>query len=279
MSSRDGPVKPVGVVGLGNVGGTVAQAFERVPLPVRTFDRYQGVGSPEELAPCEVVFVCVPTPLGPDGRHDATELWAAVRDVEPHLEDRAVVAVKSTVGPGTTEALAADFPRLHFVSAPEFLVQNRPMDTFTHPDRIVIGSRSEDAAARVTELVRLVAPEAPVVLVKPTEAELAKLCSNAMLAAKVTLANDLFDVCRAFGVEWSSIQEAVGMDHRIGPGHLRVNDERGFGGACLPKDLDGLIAASREAGNDPSILAEIARFNRRIRGDGVVEVRPSSEEL
>ena len=63
------------------------------------------------------------------------------------------------------------------------------------------------------------------------------------------------------------MQAAVGLDRRIGPEHLTVSEERGFGGACLPKDLDGLIAAARSVGYEPTVLAEIAGFNRRIRGE------------
>ena len=82
-------------------------------------------------------------------------------------------------------------------------------------------------------------------MLTPTEAELAKLAANAMLAAKVSMANELALVCERFGVEWSNIQSAVGLDRRVGLDHLTVTTDRGFGGGCLPKDLDGLIAASR----------------------------------
>jgi UDPglucose 6-dehydrogenase len=258
-------MKAVGVVGLGVVGGTVAQAFADVGVEVSGYDRYLEIGAAQDLAGCSVVFLCVPTPSHDGEGHDLTEVWSAMREIEPHLDEGTVVATKSTVPPGTSDALAEAFPRLEFVVAPEFLVATLPMETFTHPDRLVIGARSGEAATMVADLLTRVAPTAPVVVVSPTEAELVKLCANAMLAAKVAMANELFEVCRRFGVSWSRIQGVVGLDRRIGPDHLSVTPERGFGGACLPKDLDGLIGSASRAGYVPTLLQELAEFNRRVR--------------
>jgi UDPglucose 6-dehydrogenase len=258
-------VESVGVVGLGVVGGTVAQAFREAGLVIVGYDPYLDIGKPEDFSGCAVVFLCVSTPLADDGSHDLTEIWRAVHEIEPYLDDGAVVTIKSTVPPGTCSALESVLPRLRFAVAPEFLVAGDPLQTFTAPDRIVVGSSSGEVAALVAELLSRVAPTAPVVVLDSMEAELVKVCSNAMLAAKVSLANELAEVCHRFGVAWPRVQGAVGLDRRIGPDHLAVSEERGFGGACLPKDLDGLIAASKQAGYDAPLLEQIARFNRRIR--------------
>jgi UDPglucose 6-dehydrogenase len=259
------------VVGLGAVGGTVAAAFDAAGVPTRGYDRYLRIGGPEELAGCGVVFLCVPTPSVPGGGHDLTELWSAVREIAPHLDEGCVVTVKSTVPPGTCDRLAADFPGLEVAHVPEFLVEARPAETFTRPDRVVIGASTDAARNALTGLMRRVAPAAPTLSVRPVEAELIKLCSNAMLAAKVSLANELAEVCARFGVEWTAVQPGVGLDRRIGPDHLAVSPERGFGGKCLPKDLDGLIDAATAAGYAPTLLREVAEFNRRIRGEALVE--------
>lgn len=256
---------PVGVVGLGVVGGTIAEACGAAGVAARGYDPYRGLGSPADLTGCTVVFLCVPTPRGEDGSHDLTEVWAALEDVEPSLSEGTVIAIKSTVPPGTCDALAAAFPRIGFASVPEFLVATRPMETLTRPDRVVIGTRSPQTGALIARLMARIAPAAPAVVLLPPEAELVKLCANALLAAKVTMANELAEVCARFGVAWPRVQSVVGLDRRIGPEHLGVTAERGFGGECLPKDLDGLIAASRQAGYAPPVLEEIAGFNRRIR--------------
>lgn len=258
-------MSPVGVVGLGVVGGTVASVFEKVGERVVGYDRYLEIGEPEDLAGSEVVFLCVPTPIGQNGSHDLTEIWSAIREIAPHLDRGTVVAIKSTVAPGTSDALAKAFPELEIAFVPEFLVERRAEETFTRPDRVVIGASTHEAASSLARLMSLVAPTSPVLLMLPLEAELVKLCSNAMLAAKVAVANELSDVCARFDVPWTRVQAAVGMDRRIGPDHITVTPERGFGGTCLPKDLDGFIGASREAGHDPTLLGAVATFNRMIR--------------
>jgi UDPglucose 6-dehydrogenase len=255
----------VGIVGLGAVGGTVASTFTEVGVATRRYDRYLGVGAAADLGPCEVTFLCVPTPSREDGGLDLTEVWSAVHDVGVHLNTGAIVTIKSTVPPGTCDALADAFPRLRFASVPEFLVATQPVETFVRPDRIVIGSESPDVARLLGDLLSRVAPAAPIVVVSPAEAELVKLSSNAMLAAKVTMANELAEVSRRFGIAWPRVQAIVGLDRRIGPSHLSVTRERGFGGECLPKDLAGLINASQKAGYDPPVLNQIVAFNSEIR--------------
>lgn len=90
-------MEPVGVIGLGVVGGTVASAFRDVGITIRGYDRYLGIGSMEDMRECRVVFMCVPTPNKEDGSYDLSEVWAAATYMEPHLEDGTIVAIKSTV--------------------------------------------------------------------------------------------------------------------------------------------------------------------------------------
>ena len=269
--------EPVGVVGLGVVGGTAATALEQAGVPVHVYDPYLDVGGPQELGACGVVFLCVPTPGRAHMGFDLSEVWRAAHDIGPHVSPDAVVAVKSTVPPGTNDRLAAAFPKIEFASVPEFLVAARPLETFTQPDRVVLGVRSHDAAERLTAIANEYAPGAPVIILRPIEAELAKLCANALLGAKVALANELSDVCAGHAVSWGRVQAAVGLDRRIGPDHLTVSERRGFGGACLPKDLDGLIAAARGAGRTPELLTAIAEYNRSIRVEGARDASPNGK--
>ncbi len=262
----------VGVIGLGTVGGTLLEALRAAAVPCRGYDPYLEVGAPESLVDCQLVFLCVQTPAGEAGELDTSAIWKAVRDVEANLADETVISVKSTVPPGTCDALSEDFPRFAFAMVPEFLVAARAVETLTQPDRVVIGAPTIEVGERIRTVMRRVAPRAPILMMRPVEAELVKLSANAMLAAKVSVANELALVCERYGVSWSDIQAAVGMDRRIGPDHLNVFAERGFRGGCLPKDLDGLAAASAARGYDPPLLRGIASFNRSIcQRSGVTE--------
>ena len=270
-------MRSVGVVGLGTVGGALLQALETAGIHARGYDPYLEVGVPESLSGCSPVFLCVPTPSGPDGELDTSAVWKAVRDVEADLDDGTIVVVKSTVPPGTSDAMSADFPRFEFASVPEFLVATRPLETLTNPDRVVIGARSAEAFRAIREVMVSVAPTAPVLLMTPKQAELAKLSANAMLAAKVSMANELALICERFGVDWASIQAAVGLDRRIGLDHLTVSAERGFGGGCLPKDLDGLIGAARAGGHPAPLLSALRDFNQWVRSQDAVHERPTGD--
>lgn len=271
VNNKLGEVEPIGIVGLGVVGGTIAAALGELGIPTRGYDRYLGIGKLELLGDCWLVFLCVPTPGDEDGTYDLTEVWSALSDLASCARPETLVVIKSTVPPGTNDRLTEAFPELEFAVVPEFLVATRTLETFTRPDRVVIGARSGETAAPLIALMSRIAPGAPAVIVTPLEAELIKLCSNAMLAAKVTMANELSDLCWSFGVSWSRVQALVGLDRRIGPDHLTVTAERGFGGACLPKDLDGLIAASQAVGYDPTVLRKIAEFNRQIRRSSTLD--------
>lgn len=267
-------MRPVGIVGLGMVGGTTSRVLREAGVPVHDYDRYLDIGRPEDLRACGVVFLCVPTPSLLDHGYDLTEVRTAASDIEDVLEPGSIVAVKSTVPPGTNDRLAGAFPKLEFASVPEFLVASRPVETITHPDRVIIGARSGRTAAVLTELMSQIAPEAPVIQLEPMEAEFAKLCANALLSAKVAVANELSDICARYDVSWPRVKAVIGLDRRIGPDHLSVTEERGFGGTCLPKDLDGLIRVAEAAGSSSSLLGEIADFNHRIRGE-TDEQKPS----
>jgi len=266
----------VGVIGLGTVGGTLFEVLRSANFECRGYDPYLDVGAPEVLADCDPLFLCVPTPAGLDGQLDTSAIWKAVRDVEAGLLDGVTLAVKSTVPPGTCDALTEDFPRIEFAMVPEFLVAARATETLTRPDRVVIGAYSPASIAKIRAVMQRIAPGAPILMMRPIEAELAKLAANAMLAAKLSVANELAFVCEAFGLSWSDIQSAVGMDRRIGPKHLAVSSERGFGGGCLPKDLDGIVAAAGAHGYEAPLLSFIATFNRHIRGQDEVVKGPST---
>jgi UDPglucose 6-dehydrogenase len=233
------------------------------------YDPGKGFPHLELLGDCRLIFIQVGTPES-NGDLDNTAVQALVRDLaELPLEDGALLVLKSTVPPGTNDQLARDYPQYRFASAPEFLIQEDPLNSFLKPDRIVIGARTlEDRMAIALPLADacgVKVGDGKLIFVTPIEAELLKLSANTILAAKVALANELFGICEAYGVSWSAIQYGIGMDSRIGQSHLTVTDERGFGGACFPKDLHGLIAAAYRADYIPRLLTAIDEANDRVR--------------
>lgn len=254
----------IGIAGLGFVGGALAQALRMNDIPYAGYDPGKGFPNIELLKDCELIFLVVGTPEV-QGDLDNEAVHSVVAQLAELCAWNTIVAIKSTVPPGTNDALATAYPNLRFASVPEFLVQAEALDTLLNPDRIVIGARDEVTAGAIANVLLTITNRGELVLVKPIEAELLKLCANTLLASKVAIANELFDICAAYGVEWDAIRPGIGLDSRIGPAHLEVTEERGYGGACFPKDLRGLIAAAERMGRQPNLLRSIERENARVR--------------
>jgi UDPglucose 6-dehydrogenase len=222
--------------------------------------------APEALAGAEVVFICVGRPVTTGGDASMTAVEAAARDVARHASSGVVVVTKSTVPPGSCErierALEFEHPglRFHVVSSPEFLREGRAIEDALKPDRIVVGAEERSAF----ELMRQV--YAPMlrdgcVLVETDRrtAELAKLASNAFLATKVSFMNGIARTSELTGADVRGVAEIMGADPRIGPAFLAAG--LGYGGYCLPKDVDTLERVAGRAGYDFRLLTEVVRIN------------------
>jgi len=217
------------------------------------------LGSVEAAAESEFVYLCVPTPQGPDGSADLSYIEAAAAEIGPHLRPETVVVNKSTVPVGSTRVVEQVLSRgdIAVVSNPEFLREGSAVHDFLHPDRIVIGADDQAAAVRVASLYLGIA--APLIVTDPASAELIKYASNAFLATKVTFANAIAAVCEAVGADMNDVVLGMGYDKRIGQEFLRPGP--GFGGSCFPKDTRALIRIAEDAGYDFELLAGVVDVN------------------
>ncbi|MFP5318303.1 MAG: UDP-glucose dehydrogenase family protein [Acidimicrobiia bacterium] len=224
------------------------------------------LGAAKAAASCEFVYLCVPTPQAPDGSADLSYLRDAAREIGPVLAPESVVVNKSTVPIGSTRVVEEALNRddVAVVSNPEFLREGSAVRDFLHPDRIVIGSDDQAAAARVGELYRGV--QAPVIVTDPASAEMIKYASNTFLASKLSFVNAVANVCEAVGADVRDVLLGMGYDHRIGFEFLRPGP--GWGGSCFPKDVNALIRIAADAGYDFRLLKGALEVNRE-QFDGV----------
>ena len=229
------------------------------------------------LEDAAVVFLALPTPSREDGSVDTSVVEAGARSLAPVVADRGdhpVVVVKSTVVPGTTEELVA--PALASASGaagetfglavnPEFLREGSAVADFRTPDKLVFGTADGDDRS-LAALHGVYAPlvdsvDPPVVETSLRAAELIKYANNAFLATKVSLINEIGNVCKEYGIDSYEVAEAIGLDDRIGERFLRSG--LGWGGSCFPKDVDALIAAARQAEYEPELLSAAVAVNDR----------------
>ncbi|MFW6045593.1 MAG: nucleotide sugar dehydrogenase, partial [Natronomonas sp.] len=239
--------------------------------------RLEATTEHDRITDTELTFLAVGTPAKDDGSLDAGGLLAAARDVGSAIADTDgyhLVVVKSTVLPDVIEselvpaiesaAGKTDGEEFGVAVNPEFLREGTAVDDFMNPDRIVVGTDGDDRALDLfADLYEpLVAEwEVPVVETGRREAAMIKYASNAFLAAKVSLINDIGNVCKEFGVDTYEVADAMGLDDRIGAKFLASGV--GWGGSCFPKDTAALVAAARAVDYNPAMLQAAIDVNDR----------------
>lgn len=218
------------------------------------------VGATEASKDAEFHYLCVPTPQGEDGSADLTYLETAAAQISPVLPNNSVVVNKSTVPVGSTRVVARVLgrPDVAVVSNPEFLREGTAVNDFLQPDRVVIGSRDQEAAIRVAALYSRIA--APVMVTDPVSAETIKYASNAFLASKLSFVNAIATLCEAVGADVNDVVLGMGYDARIGREFLRPGP--GWGGSCFPKDTIALRKIAEGAGYDFRFLDEVLQVNQ-----------------
>ena len=216
----------------------------------------------------DVVVLCLPTPMGADGRADVSGLEAVAAGLGEILPRECVVVTKSTVPVGTAARLAELIDRgdVAVVSNPEFLREGSAVHDFLRPDRIVIGSADRAAAERIADLYAAI--DAPVVVTDPASAELAKYAANCFLAMKLSYVNEIADLCDRLGADVAAVTATMSHDGRIGAAFLQPGP--GWGGPCLPKDTAAMLHCARSSGVDLSLVRTAVDGNAR-RPDRVVE--------
>ena len=196
----------------------------------------------EAVGGARVVFLTLPTPSATDGSVDTTILYHAVDRLAGALSHGAVLAIKSTVPVGTAERVrripAISDRGVRVVSNPEFLREGKAVNDFLHPDRIVIGT---DHPETVEVLASGVYGRLPgeMVITDPASAEMIKYAANSYLAARISFANSIANLCEVVGADAAEVLVGMGRDHRIGPHYLEPGP--GYGGSCLPKDTRGAV--------------------------------------
>lgn len=228
---------PIGFIGQGFVGKSYADDFEKRGFSVvRYSDDPKLISNKSLIASCSIVFVAVPTPTLPEGFDSSI-----IRSVLPLTGSGATVVIKSTLLPGLTKELQAEFPDRFVMHSPEFLSEVSAAQDAAHPLRNVVGipKTSVEFKTRAKHIISLL-PKAPFELVcDSTEAELIKYARNVIGYGRVILMNILFDYAKSLGVSWDPIKSAIGADPDNGPTYTNPvhKSGRGAGGRCFIKDM------------------------------------------
>src|SRR5216683_1552764 len=214
-----------------------------------------------------VSFIAVGTPMSQNGSADLSGVMRAAEEIAKEVAGYHIIAIKSTVPVGTNDrvreivAKAANH-RVDVCSVPEFLKEGSAIEDFMRPDRVVIGSASEQATAILRELhAAFLRTDNPVIVMDPRSAELTKYASNAMLAMRISFINEMANLCEAVGAEISDVRRGMGADRRIGSQFLFPG--AGYGGSCFPKDVQALVHSAAEHSLDFALLRATDEVNVR----------------
>ena len=254
----------LGIVGVGVVGAAVETGFRALGHRTSVHDIRLGT-TISEVLDTEIVYICVPTPTGPDGACDTSVVRSVAGELAAN-DYRGIIAVKSTVEPGVTASLIEEYPERRFAHVPEFLRSRVSVEDFTTGhDVCVIGT--DDPGDY--ETVRKSFGHYPkhFVHLSPTEAELAKYFNNLYNAMLVVFANDFEAVCRSFadrGADYTRIKNAMILRRHIYDRYLECNEQlRGFHHGCLPKDVRAFAALARKAAPGVRLFDAILEDNDR----------------
>ncbi len=217
-------------------------------------------------------FIAVGTPADEDGSADVRYVLEVARSIGAHLTDYRVVVDKSTVPVGTADRVRSEIQKaldsrrvtaeFDVVANPEFLKEGAAVEDFMKPERIIVGVENPRSA----ELLRtLYEPfnrnHDRVIVMDPRSAELTKYAANAMLAAKITLMNELANLAERVGADIEHVRLGIGSDPRIGYGFIYPGC--GYGGSCFPKDVKALVASANTAGYRAELLHAVESVNDR----------------
>lgn len=219
----------------------------------------------EGISSAQIIFLALPTPPGEDGSADLKYVLSVAEEIGKIITDYKVIVDKSTVPVGTADKVKAAIATncktdFDVVSNPEFLREGVAVDDFMRPNRVVIGTESEEARKIMGDLFApFVRQGNPVIYMDERSAELTKYAANSYLATKITFMNEIARLCEIMGADVDMVRKGIGSDDRIGKRFLFPGI--GYGGSCFPKDVEALVKSAADVNYDFKILNAVMDVN------------------
>ena len=257
----------IGIVGNGYVGQATS-LFSNWGVEVLTWDKdpnKRNVDNLTELTVCELVFVCVPTPMDRDGSCYLKIVESVVSELIEVGINKQDIVIRSTVPVGTSERLGVSF-------MPEFLTEANWENDFKNNPNLIFGFDTPQtleeqlsgnmASEKMLNLSAKANKEALILTTK--EAELVKYTRNVFLATKVSFFNEVEEFCTKLDLSYENVRQGVCIDQRIGHSHTQVpgpDGKRGYGGTCFPKDVASLLYQMLDVQMLPMIISQVRTRN------------------
>jgi UDPglucose 6-dehydrogenase len=256
----------IGIVGLGFVGSAIRDSIDiGLPNTLILVDPPKGLPHTyKDLASCEAIFVCVPSPSNDDGSCDTSILEETLERLK---EFNGVIISKTTAPPSVYEALSKKYKNL--VHAPEFLTAANASRDYANGTFAIIGGSTSAYIREAERIIKIGQTNLKDIrYATAAEASLAKYAINCFLSTKVIFMNELFKVASVSGINYNNIINLIKLDPRIGNSHMQVpgpDGAMGFGGMCFPKDTAALLKWAEEYGQSLEVLNSAVKKNTLLR--------------
>jgi UDPglucose 6-dehydrogenase len=256
----------IGIIGFGFVGKAVASAYYDVEIHDPLY-KEDSISISEMKDTCDAIFVCVPTPQGNDGRCNTSILEDTLFTLSSY--DKPIIC-KSTASPVVYRELQDRYHQLKLVHAPEFLTAANAVIDYLNPINIVIGCKKQyqREAFDIIKSEKINFDFSKTKYCTIDEASMFKYVANTMLAMKVIMNNEYYDLCNSLGINYDNVANIAKTDPRLGNTHWQVpgpDKRRGFGGACFPKDTSALSKIADQSHVNMSMLETAIIKNKTYR--------------
>ena len=223
---------------------------------------------------CDFIFITVGTPQKKNGEIDLSFIKTAVRSVGKIIsknKKKPVILIKSTVIPGTMKDVILPILEKNskkkagkdfgLISNPEFLQESNAIRDTIKPHVIVLGGYRTKFMKKTEKFFSRFNPNVTIIITNHQTAEMIKYANNSFLATKISFINQIASICQAIpDTNIDDIASTIGLDPRIG--NLFLNAGPGYGGSCLPKDMNAIINLSSKIGVKPTLLNAVERTNK-----------------
>ena len=218
----------------------------------------------------DVVFCAVGTPPDEDGSADLKYVLAVAKTFGQHIKKYTILVTKSTVPVGTAqkvkETIQAELDNrgeqigFDVASNPEFLKEGAAIKDFMTPDRVVVGTASDQARKIMSRLYKpFMLSGERMIFTDISSAEMIKYAANSMLATRISFMNDIANLCELVGADVNMVRKGIGSDSRIGSKFLYPGC--GYGGSCFPKDVKARIKTAEKNGYEMKVLKAVEEVN------------------
>tara|TARA_Y100000310_G_C20651838_1_gene799860 strand:+ start:360 stop:1238 length:879 start_codon:yes stop_codon:yes gene_type:complete len=263
-------IKAIGVIGHGFVGQAISFGFSSVlPVHVHDKDSSKSINTLEETVnKSDIVFVSVPTPMNSDGSINIDTVYDVFENISKiNKRTDNIIVLKSTVLPGTTQALAIEYKNLNIVFNPEFLTERKAKLDFLNQARVVFGG-SDKHTSRVEELYKMRFKNYNFIKTDYKTAEFIKYFNNVFFSVKVSFMNEMKRIIKEAGANWDQALQGFVSDGRVADSHLEVpgpDGRLGFGGSCFPKDINAFINFAEGLGLNVNVIKAAWKTNLEVR--------------